>query len=374
MISKSKLYKNIAHTLLFIGIVICTFGCINDQNPGPIGQNSEAPNLTHNGYWIANEGGFTLGQASLSFLDVVEDTLYNNVFQAINGRPLGDVLQSINYYKGKAYLIINNSRKIEVVDSITFQSLATITELNSPRELLGFQDKLFVTDLYSNKITVLDATTYQLIDEIETGGWNSKMLIRNDELFVTQRQIFSNNIPGNLKGLWKFNAITHDSLSFIDLAQGANSIALDKNDKLWVLCDGGLEEEVGGFYRINPADLNQELFIPLKNEQYSAGSMQMDIAKETMYFIMSDPDEGINSFDIMEMNITDNEIPTTPFYDGGNLYLYGFYLDENRQELFFTDAVGLIQEGFCYRINSIDKTIIAKYPAGIFPSQIYPRY
>ena len=192
--------------MLIVGVAIITFGCIADQNPGPIGLNPEAPNLTHNGYWIANEGGFTLGQASLSFLDIVEDTLYNNVFEAINGRPLGDVLQSVNYYKGKAYLIINNSRKIEVVDSITFQSLTTITDLNSPRELIGFQNKLFITDLYSNQITVLDASNYELIDEIETGGWNSKMLIYKNQLFVTQQQIFSNNVPGNLKGLWKFDA------------------------------------------------------------------------------------------------------------------------------------------------------------------------
>ena len=168
--------------------------------------------------------------------------------------------------------------------------------------------------------------------------------------------------------------ISHDSIGFIGLAQGANSIVMDKNDKIWVLCDGGLEEEIGGLYRIEPSTLAQELFIPLINEEYSASSLQLNSSKETMHFILSDPDDGINSFDIMEMNIADVSLPQTPYYDGGNLYLYGFYLDENREELFFTDAVGLIQEGFCYKVNAFDKSIVSKYPAGIFPSQIYPRY
>jgi hypothetical protein len=359
--------------LLLMSFLWMPFACIQSEF-GPIGENTTAPNLTHNGYWIANEGGFTLGQASLSFLDITEDTVYNYVFEAVNNRPLGDVLQSINYYKGKAYLIINNSRKIEVVDSITFQSITTINDLSSPRELVGFADKLFISNLYSNQIDVIDANSFTVIDVIETGGWNEKMLVIANELWVTQRQIFINNVPGNTKGIWKIDAYSHALLDFVDLAQGANSIVLDKNNNVWVLCDGGLEEEIGGLYKINPETFTVELFIPFATIQHSASLLQIDAAGENLYFIMADPEEGPNAYDIIKLNTEDNTLPSEPFYDGGNLYIYGFYIDEIRQELLFTDAVGLIQEGFCYRINLNDKSIIAKYPAGIFPSQIYPRY
>jgi hypothetical protein len=358
---------------LILAIFALPLGCINSVL-GPIGENTTAPNLTHKGYWIANEGGFTLGQASLSYLDLVEDTVYNYVFEAVNNRPLGDVLQSINYYKVKAYLIINNSQKIEVVDSITFQSIATITDLSSPRELVGYADKLFISNLYSNQIDVIDADNFNLIDEIETGGWNEKMLLWGNELLVTQRQTFINNVPGNTKGLWKINAQTNELIDFVDLAQGANSIVLDKNQKIWVLCDGGLEEEIGGLYKIDYATFEIESIIPFPTIEYAGSLLQIDVAREHLYFILSDPEEGVNAYDILKMSIENTELPETPFYDGGNLYIYGFYVDEIQQELLFTDAVGLIQEGYCYRIDITDKSIIAKYPAGIFPGQIYPRY
>ncbi|MCB0501847.1 MAG: hypothetical protein KDD32_04145 [Bacteroidetes bacterium] len=361
----------------FIGLsvlcVVLTASCINDKTAGPIGVNPSVPNLTHPGFWIVNEGGFTFGQASLSFLDLVEDSMYNKVFEGVNRRPLGDVFQSINYYQGKAFLTVNNSQKIEVVDSITFESIATITGLNSPREVLGFHNELFVTDLYADQITVLDATTYAIKDKIEVGGWTNKMLLHENKLYVTIQQILVNNIPGSRKGMLVIDPIDHSVEHYYPLSQGCNSLVVDKNNRIWALCDGGLEEEIGGIFKINPLSETIETSIYFQDETYSASSLQINTAKDELYFIVSDPDDGINAFDIMQLSVMDNEWPAETWLDGGQLYIYGFILNEDEDEFYLNDAVGLLQEGFCYRYRFSDQSLIKKYKTGIFPSEFSQR-
>ncbi len=366
---KSRLHHCV--TCISIILIIAFTSCISDKSLGPIGIDSTIPNLTHSGVWITNEGGFTFGQASLSFLDLVEDSMYNNVFQAINNRPLGDVLQSLSYYKGKAYLVLNNSQKIEVVDSITFISIATINDLNTPRELIGHHDKLFVSDLYSNELTVLNANNYNVIKVIETGGWTNKMLVYENKLFVTVQQTFINNVVNSKKGIMVVDMNTLEEIAFIPLAQGANSLQLDKNQNLWVLCDGGLEEELGGLFRVDPINLSLELSINFPTRAYSANSLLINDAKDRLYYIISDPNEGINAYDIKTMDIDETVFSFTKWFDGGQLYIYGLLINEDRNEFYFTDAVGLIQEGFCYKYKLSDKSLINKYETGIFPSQLY---
>ncbi len=93
---------------------------------------------------------------SPSFLTILSK-LYNNTFLSINQRPLGDVPYSMNIGGSRAYIVVNNSGKIEVVDRNHLKSVATISELNSPRYISLVSDrKAYVTSLYSDSITVVD--------------------------------------------------------------------------------------------------------------------------------------------------------------------------------------------------------------------------
>src|SRR5690606_34656356 len=70
---------------------------------------------------VANEGAYGNGNASLSYIDLEKAEVNNYVYQNANGRPLGDVLQSLNIYRDKIYLIVNNSNKIVVLSKKDFK-------------------------------------------------------------------------------------------------------------------------------------------------------------------------------------------------------------------------------------------------------------
>ena len=118
------------------------------------------------------------------------------------------------------------------------------------------------------------------------------------------------------------------------------------------LCDGGLEEEVGGLFRINPANNEVEVSLLFPSVSYSASRLQVHNRKSDLYFIISDPEEGFIGYDIMKTSITTGSLPDEPYFDGGNLYIYGLHVDAEDNLLYFNDAVGLIQEGFLLQVQA----------------------
>jgi len=103
-------------------ISILNVSC-DDENPKPTGEYTD-------GIFITNEGNFSAGNGSVSFYSNKKDSVYNNIFSLINDRPLGSVVQSLTVFDDNAYIVVNASNKIEVVESVSFKEKVTITGLN----------------------------------------------------------------------------------------------------------------------------------------------------------------------------------------------------------------------------------------------------
>ena len=186
---------------------------------------------------ILNEGNFGFGNASISIYNTETKEVSNNVFKTVNGFGIGDVLQSVTLHNNKYYFVVNNSGKIVITDTnLVYQS--EITGLNSPRYFVAKGNKGYVSDLKQNAIYVLNLTTNQIVKQIRTTGWTESLLINNNKLYALDRGNYLNNIGDNKVYIVDIDLDTiKDS---VVTALDPNSMVIDDNNKLWVLCSGGL--------------------------------------------------------------------------------------------------------------------------------------
>ncbi|HUH25269.1 MAG TPA: DUF5074 domain-containing protein [Flavobacterium sp.] len=144
------------------------------------------PNAKYlNGYFITNEGNFGSGNASISHLSADFNTVTNNIFKTANNKDLGDVAQSIVVNGDYAFVIVNNSNTIEVVNKKTFQSVYTITEnVVSPRYAVIQNNKLYVTSLSKATVTIYDAKTYAFIKTVELNNTAENIVATTNYIYA----------------------------------------------------------------------------------------------------------------------------------------------------------------------------------------------
>src|SRR5690606_6997354 len=93
--------------IVFLLFIFLTFlSCKDEEIIPPI------PELSEEGIFVLNEGNFTFGNGSLSYLDLNTEEIYNQIFFDVNGFPLGDVPQSMLEVGDVMYIVVNNSGKI----------------------------------------------------------------------------------------------------------------------------------------------------------------------------------------------------------------------------------------------------------------------
>jgi len=117
------------------------------------------------GAYIVNEGQFLKGNGSLSFLNLENGRLVNNLTEDANGSSLGDVAQSMTLNGNQAWVAVNNSNKIGVYNATSLKELTTITA-TSPRFSATDGSRVFVTQWVDDKVRVFNASTFA-----EEGAW-----------------------------------------------------------------------------------------------------------------------------------------------------------------------------------------------------------
>ena len=141
---------------------------------------------TTKGVYIVNEGNFGRGNASLTYYDLGRDTVYYDVFAAVNGRSLGDVANSMAIRDSLGFIVVNNSDKIEVIRTKDSHSVATIhlAPGSSLRQIVFVGNKGYVTNLYTSSVAVIDLANYAVVKTIPVGENPEGIVFTNGKLFV----------------------------------------------------------------------------------------------------------------------------------------------------------------------------------------------
>lgn len=326
--------------LLLIGFGL---GCKDKPDP-------EQPFDYAYGVLVVNEGNFQGGNASLSFVRRSDDSLRNDVFTSVNNRPLGDVAQSVTVIGNRAYIVVNNSGKIEVVDLPSLESHCTISGLQSPRYLLPIgNDRALVSDLYSKTISVVNLGTCAVEGAIQTGGWTEEMVVIGNRAYVAQT------------GTDKLLTIDLATLTLQDslyVGREPNSLVVDQNGKLWVLCGNALGQALPQLVRVNADSMRVEATFPFGSAQASPIKLTRSAAGDALLFVNGG---------IFRMAIGDSALPSVAWVPQGAHTWYSLGVDPQTGDVYAGDALDYQRRGKVYRFPSGNPVAAASFEVGIIP-------
>lgn len=348
---KKSFYKIFIIGLLFL------FSCGEEPTPTPTQEHSIA-----NGLFILNEGTFTYANSSLTFYDPEVDTVENNLFYRVNMAPLGDVGNSLMIDETGMYIVVNNSRYIYKVNPKNLKYKAKLGNLTSPRHIISInKNKAYVSDLGSTGLWIINPETMQKSGFIELGNTTEKMLRVDDEVIVTNWSNFYQ--PNTSNSTVQFVDVNTDELvGEVEVSAEPNSIVLDKNDNVWVLCGGGyMPPFEPALFCINPKTRQIMKRFDFQQGNYPS-SLVIDNLKENIYFLNG----GFESLDLYKMSVDDETLPTTPFINSQTHVFYNVAISPTDGDIYITDVKNYLQNGDVLRYTS-EGEYVTSFEAGIVP-------
>ncbi len=327
-------------------LMLAVGSCKSDQ-PNPRPENPSISLANSSNVIIANEGNFQFGNASVSFLNGQTGQVSSDVFRPANGRDLGDVAQSAIVWNNRLYVVVNNSKKIEVLDLNNFRSTGTISGLVSPRYMLPVSNsKAYVSDLYANAISVVDLNSLSITKTIPCKGWTEKMILHLGKVYVTNYwQSY----------LYVIDPVTDTKTDSIFVGKGAKSIVADKKDRIIVACGGYKTAQSDTrlvFINLNGNKIEKTIAISVNYPS----SLSINASKDTLYFLNKN---------VYKLSVEDTQVGA-PFILKGTRELYNLSVDVRTNQVFVSDAVDFVQIGKVYVYSPLGAEL-AKFEAGITP-------
>lgn len=336
---------------LNILLLLAVFSSCKKQEVGPQCPTCEEEVVpTTTDVLIGCEGNFGWGNASLTLYDPVNQSTAQQVFQNVNGFSLGDVLQSFCQVEDKLYIIMNNSGKIEVIDTANYASLGTITGLNSPRFMVASNGIGYVSDLYNNGISVIDLSSNLVIDTIQTGSWTEHLLLDGDYLYIgcpDTNWVLQLHIP---------TSIFTDT---IVVGKSPSGIVKAASGHIWMISSGGYNEEIPNLVEYDGTTTVQTF--PFTTISESPSQLRYNSLSNELFYLNQD----VYSFDV-----SGSSLPTSPVIESNSSIYYGMNIDPINSEIYVTDAVDYVQSGRVIRFDSLYNPIDT-FSTGIIPQAIW---
>ncbi len=355
--------------LLLIPLLLA--GCMNDNSLYDF--HKLVVNKEGRAVFIINEGNFMYGNASLSYYNPQDGEVLNDIFYNTNALPLGDVATSMSIMDSLGYVVVNNSGKIYIININTFKYVGKITGLTSPRNIYFInRHKAYVTDLYAKAITIVDPATRQITGSISIDNHNPKFYQHSSEQMVFfGKYAFVNSWSYDNKILI-INTLTDKLVDSITVVKQPNSMVLDKNNKLWVLSDGGFKgsaygQDTAALTRIDPVSRKVEALFRFPDPGASPSGLCLNAAGDTLFFLYNSwtggvvPDAGVYA-----MNVDASVLPDMPLIPQGNHLFYALGVDPGSGHIYVSDARDFLSRGEVY-VFSGQAALLDSLRVGIIP-------
>jgi hypothetical protein len=304
---------------------------------------------------ILNEGNFMYGNSSISYYDASTGKLWNDVYYNQNGSPLGDVAFSATLNDGLLYVIVNNSGKVIALNFGKYPTLkaftfiSKITGLTSPRYMYFVNGrKALVSDLYARAVAVVDPTGPAITGYISTDNHSGLFYQHPTEQFGPYGDYLFTNCYSYDDKILVLDPEAGTVVDSIEVLKQPSAMVLDKNLKLWVICDGGYEDsdygdDIAGLVRIDAKTRTVERIFPFEKDKWPS-ELHINSGRDTLYFINGD---------VWKMAVDATELPGEAFISAESEKLfYSLGIDPVTSEIYVGDAIDNVQPGVVYRYTA----------------------
>lgn len=314
-----------------------------------------------NGVFICNEGPFMSGTGTVSFLDNTSGTLSNSIFELVNNRPLGNIVQSMEVVNGLGYIIVNNADKIEVVGMENFQSVGKIENLTLPRFMIAVDERRAYVSCWDNTVAVINLLTLTVEKRIPVQNGPERLLTNGSRVFVLNQGGF-----GIDSTVTVINSVNDKVITNLAVYPKPTGAVIDKNSNLWVMCSGrgfngwpADDDTEGHLLCIDPLSLDILKDIPFPDHFNHPEKLVINAAGDVLYYLYK------NS--VFQFNISSAVLETEAMIPHQG-FLYTLGLDPRTDLLYVSDPVDFVQNGWVFRYHSSTGLLLDSLKAGIIPT------
>jgi hypothetical protein len=349
--------------IVFIALFLCTSilsGCKKkNEEANPAG-------AYQNGVFIVNEGPFNSGTGTVSHYNKESKVVTNTIFELANNFPLGNIVQSMNVFNGKGYIVVNNGNKIEAVNSEDFKSVGTIVGLDQPRNILQIDnEKAYVTewgaDGLTGSIKVINIPLNVVSKTISIGRKGSEEMIKKGNLvYVTCKGGYGNDSVVAI-----INTTSDQLVNTITVGPSPETIVEDANGSIWILCGGEYGSnnslvKTGRLVKLNSAGNAVETSFTFSSTFSQPSGLCLNADKTILYY---NYDGKICSQLVTSTTLEETVVATRSFYCLG--------VDPTTNIIYAGDAGNFTSNGKVFRYNSTGGNPIDSFEVGIIPGSIF---
>tara|TARA_R110002126_G_scaffold317_15_gene1695 strand:+ start:1389 stop:2444 length:1056 start_codon:yes stop_codon:yes gene_type:complete len=346
--------RNVFFPLLIIGL---SWSCSNDDEEiqEPMGDYA-------NGILVSNEGPFSNGTGTVTFISEDLSVVNNGIYKMTNDEDLGNVVQSIGFTENEAFIVANVSNKINVVNRYTFEKIASITDgLNNPRYFIEANGKGYVTnwgdtaDETDDFVAIINLQNYTVEGTISVIFGPEAILAKDNTVYVAHQGAWGQNNKVSV-----INTTSNELIKTLTVGDVPNSMQLDASGNLWVLASGKPaytgDETAGVLTKINTVTNEVDNNIQFETTQHPS-SLNLDGG--ILYYRLGDT--------VFEQSLSATSLNMETVLEGVSFYT----MVVNNGRLYGTDAGDYASNGTLTVYDLNTELTIKALTVGIIPGGIY---
>ncbi|ACF14570.1 conserved hypothetical protein [Chloroherpeton thalassium ATCC 35110] len=366
MREKSITWKNAVLKVLSLLLIFAFAGCDDDDCP-----TQECSTTTCAGAdaaLVLSEGNYESNNSTLTHYDMETNVATQNYFEQRIGRLLGDTGNDMILVDNILYIVVNNSNKLEVVDTDTWTSLAKITlekdeSGSSPREIVEYNGKLFISN-FNGYVAVVDtANSYgNEIEWIQVGTQPNGITVLDGKIYVANSNYDNGYNPGSISVIDPTTLTVTQTLS--DIGVNISSIATDDYGDLYVISKGNYSDASANLYVVNPTT-------GAITKTFDITAQSIAIHGDVGYVSVGGYDANWNYVaSIYKIDVEADTVMTEDFIESSNFQtLYGLNVDPNTGDIYCLDALDYSVSG-TVTVFDEDGQQTTSFKSGVNPCKV----